>query len=133
MSKLNLGLGHIGIIVKDLEVSKKFYCDNLDFAVTHENTLTENGEVTKISFVEAGGCTLELIQVPHYSKRVNGPVDHIAFKVVDIESAWKQLKAKGILFETESVTTAPGFFEKGDRWILFSGPDGERLEINEIL
>ena len=133
MSNLNLGLGHIGIIVKDLEVSKKFYCDNLNFAVTHENTLGDNDSVTKIAFVEAGGCTLELIQIPGDSKRIDGQVDHIAFKVTDIENAWMQLKAKGIIFETENITTAPAFFEKGDRWILFRGPDGERLEINEIL
>lgn len=133
MSSLNLGLGHIGIIVRDLEISKKFYCDNLNFTVTHENTLGDNDSITKIAFVEANGCTLELIQVPGDSTRIDGHVDHIAFKVTDIENAWMQLKAKGIVFETENITTAPAFFKKGDRWILFRGPDGERLEINEIL
>jgi len=133
MEKLNLGLAHIGIFVKDLEVSKKFYCDNLDFTCIHENALREGDSVTKLAFVTAGSCTLELIQVPGNSERTDGQVDHIAFAVKDIENTWTQLKAKGIVFETETITTAPEFFKKGDRWILFRGPDGERLEINEIL
>lgn len=133
MANLNLGLGHIGIIVKDIDVSKKFYCDNLNFELIHENTLAGDDGVTKLAFVTTGGCTLELIQKPAHSQRTDGHVDHIAFKVKDIENTWKQLKAKGIVFTTEDITTAPGLFEKGDRWILFRGPDGELLEINEIL
>lgn len=133
MSNLNLGLGHIGIIVKDIEVSKKFYCDNLNFELIHENVLAGGEGDTKLAFIAAGGCTLELIQKPVYSERIDGYVDHIAFKVKDIENVWKQLKARGIVFTSEDITTAPALFEKGDRWILFRGPDGELLEINEIL
>jgi len=133
MNNLNLGLGHIGIIVKDIEVSKKFYCDNLNFELVHENVLAGSEGETKLAFVTTGGCTLELIQKPAYIDRKDGYVDHIAFKVKDIENAWKQLKSRGIVFTAEDITTAPALFENGDRWILFRGPDGELLEINEIL
>jgi len=41
------------------------------------------------------------------------------------------LKAKGINFESESVTEASHFFRNGSKWILFRGPDNEHLELNE--
>jgi lactoylglutathione lyase len=133
MEKVNLGLAHIGIFVKDLEVSKKFYCEKLDFTIIHETSIEENGGLTKIAFVKAVDCTLELVQLQNYAKRPDGPVDHVAFKVKDIEKAAETLKARGIEFETKDIAFAPHFFEKGDKWILFRGPDGEHLEINEIL
>jgi len=133
MGKNILGLAHIGVFVKDIEVSKKFYCDKLDFEVTHETSVQESGGLTKIAFIEADGCIIELVQFPNYEKKTDGPVDHIAFKVKDIEETAARLRAKGIQFETEEIAHAPHFFTKGDKWILFRGPDGEHLEINEIL
>jgi lactoylglutathione lyase len=128
-----LGLDHIGIYVKDLEVSKRFYCDKLDFTVIHETTFKEDTGIDKIAFLRAGDVTIELIQTPVYKKREDGPVEHIAFKVKDIESTAERLRAKGIVFDTENITFAPNFFDKGDKWIFFRGPDGEHLEINEVL
>lgn len=128
-----LGLAHIGVFVRDLEVSKKFYTEKLDFKVTHETSLEENGRTVKIAFIDCGGCVIELVQLPAPSARRDGPVDHIAFKVKDIENTAKRLKEKGIVFETAEIAHAPHFFEKGDKWICFRGPDGEHLEINEIL
>jgi len=42
------------------------------------------------------------------------------------------LKTRGIKFETEDITSAPGYFEKGAKYISFRGPDNERLELNEV-
>jgi len=133
MKSFNLGLGHIAIFVKNIEVSKKFYCEKLDFEVLHENILEEKSGVIKIAFIKAGHCILELVQFPIYKKRTDGIVDHIAFKVKDIEQVVDILRKRGIEFETEDTVLAKDFFNRGNRWILFRGPDGEHLEINEIL
>ena len=129
----NLGLAHIGVFVKDLEVSKKFYCEKLDFAVIHETTVEEADGTVKVAFVKAGDCTLELVQLPVQTKRADGPVDHIAFKVKNIEETAGNLRAKGIVYETEDITFKANFFDKGAKWILFRGPDNEHLEITEVL
>jgi len=133
MDKINLGIAHIGLFVRDLDVSKKFYCEKLDFSVVHENTINVKEGVVKIAFIHAGDCVIELVQLPKYAKRPDGLFDHIAFKVKNIEEVVIKLRSKGIDFETQEITNAPHFFNKGNKWILFRGPDQEHLEINEIL
>ena len=133
MDKINLGLAHIGLFVRDLEASKKFYCEKLDFSVIHENTLDGDEGVIKIAFIQACDCIIELVQLPQYTKRPDGLLDHLAFKVKNIEEVTAKLKSEGIDFETQDITLAPHFFSRGDKWIMFRGPDQERLEFNEIL
>lgn len=133
MDKINLGLAHVGLFVRDLEVSKKFYCEKLDFSVIHENTLDDKEGVIRIAFIQAHDCVIELIQLPQYTKRSDGLFDHLAFKVKNIEEVVEKLKSKGIDFETQDILFAPHFFSRGDKWIIFRGPDQERLEFSEIL
>ena len=133
MEKLNLGLAHVGIFVKDLEVSKKFYCDILDFTLDHENSLDAGDNLIKIAFVSSGTCSIELVQLPAKEDRTAGPIDHLSLSVKNIEKIKGILESRGVRFDTEEITLAPKFFERGNRWIFFKGPDGERLEINEIL
>lgn len=133
MAKFNLGLAHVGLFVKDLEVSKKYYCEKLEFSVIHENKVVEGKDVTKVAFLKAGDCIIEMVQLPQYVKRPDGLFDHLAFKVKNIEEVAEKLKSKGIDFETPDVTFAPDFYDNGNKWIMFRGPDHERLEFNEIL
>lgn len=114
-------IAHIGIVVRDLEVSKKFYNEilGLEQCGDHED------ERLKIAFMDSGSGVIELIQ---YSKetteRTTGVVDHIAFKVVNIEEVVEKLKKAGatLLFDV------PKPFKSG-KIFYFLGPDGERLEL----
>ena len=63
MEKLNLGLAHIGIFVKDMETSKKFYSEILDFSIDHEYSLNEGAELVKLAFISSGTCLIELVQI----------------------------------------------------------------------
>ena len=129
-----LGLAHIGVMVSDLEVSKKFYSEILGMDVIHENSLVDDGKVVKVAFMQVGDMVLELILLPEFDNtRKDGYIDHIAFNVKDIEVARKALEDKGIKFVSEEIAHAENFFDNGAKWILFRGPDGEHLEINEIL
>ena len=105
----------------------------LDFSVIHENILEDGEGVIKIAFIQACDCVIELVQQPKYTKRLDGLFDHLAFKVKNIEKVADKLKSKGIDFETKDITLAPHFFSRGNKWIMFRGPDQERLEFNEIL
>jgi lactoylglutathione lyase len=133
MEKLNLCFAHSGLFVRDIETSIKFYCDKLDFDLIHENTINAAEGIVKVAFVRSGDCTIELVQLPGATQRPDGLFDHIAFKVKDIDAVTTNLKKRGIVFETEEITHMPHFFNNGNKWIMFRGPDKEHLEINEIL
>jgi len=113
-------IAHIGMVVKDLEVSKKFYSVVLGCEVcgTHED------DRLKIAFMKSGDGVIELIQYFNSNgPRSAGVVDHIAFKVKDIEESVEKIKTAGVtlLFD------APKPFKAG-KIFFFQGPDGERLE-----
>jgi len=113
-------IAHIGMCVKDLGISQKFYTEILGLEVcgTHQD------ERIKIVFMSSGNGIIELIQYfGEYTPRPAGVVDHIAFKVENIEESVEKLKNEGVklLFE------APRPFEQG-KIFFFQGPDGERLE-----
>lgn len=133
MEKADLNLAHVGLFVRDIEVSKKFYCEKLDFKVIHENIAEGDKGVTRFAFIQVGDCVIELIQRPQYERRQAGVFDHLAFKVKNIEEAIEKLKSRRIDFETQDVMFAPQLFSRGSKWIMFRGPDNERLELNEIL
>ncbi|RRD96089.1 hypothetical protein EII17_00860 [Clostridiales bacterium COT073_COT-073] len=127
------GLAHIGIFVKDNQVSAKFYQDILGFTEIWRNkNWSEDGEIDVI-FIENDGLIIELVQFPKYEQRKDGLIDHIAFKVKNIDEVITKLKENGVVFEENTHTTALQVFEKGSRWIMFRGPDGEHLELNERL
>ena len=128
MAKME-GLAHIGLFIKDLERSVKFYTEILDFEVI-ERTQVED---SKVAFVKNGNLIIEVVQPGVCPERCDGWFDHIAFKVEGIEEIRDRLLAKGIEFEEKEIYDAPQVFPNGARWILFRGPDNEHLELNEVL
>lgn len=128
-----VGLAHIGLFITDIERTKSFYTQILGFEVSHEAQLQSEEGVIKICFLSLGSLCVEAVQFPNPQKRGDGWFDHIAINVKNIEAVKKQLEEKGIAFEEENITHAPGVWENGSKWILFRGPDNEHLEINEVL
>jgi len=126
------GLGHIGVFISDIERSIAYYTDILDFECYHRVDLEENGGITRIAFIRNGSCIIELVQKPDAAQKADGPIDHIAMDVDDIDSVMADLKAKGVEFETEEPVFLPTMFN-GVKYALFRGPDGEHLEINQLL
>ena len=116
---MDLNLAHIGVYVHDLERSVRFYQDVLDFVqiFRYEN------QGTPIAFLQNGTCVLELIEKPASAGRTDGCVDHIALAVIDLAQAHRELLARGVVFETDRVTTCPACFP--------GGANGERLELNQ--
>jgi len=122
------GLAHIGIMVKDIDVSKEFYVDKLGFILTDEVNM-DNG--VRLAFLNVGTCLLELVQTPDHSPRGAGAVDHVAIEVEDIETLVCKLVEKQINFLTNEIAEVP--ILGGIKNIFFTGPDGERLEFFEYL
>ena len=120
------GLAHIGIKVRDMAASLKFYTEVLGFEKTGEQMFG----TSHLAFLNIGTCILELIQGAQYEERSAGQVDHIAVEVKGIETLVEKLKAQGVQFLSDEVNVAPGLLD-GVKNIFFVGPDGERFEFFE--
>ncbi len=92
---------HIGVAVKNLEESLKFYQDvmGMDLAGTE---IVEEQHV-KVAFLPIGDTEIELLEstdpegpIARYIDKKGEGVQHIAYKVEDIEVAIAEMKAKGV-------------------------------------
>ncbi|MDR2657464.1 MAG: VOC family protein [Oscillospiraceae bacterium] len=122
------GLSHIGVIVSDIEASIVFYRDRLGFIVDQREELDRG---TKLAFIHAGTCIIELIERPdRKTPEAPGPVDHICLDVSGIDELVGSLRAKGVTFMSDKVSALSGGLA-GKRNIFLTGPDGEKLEFFE--
>jgi len=119
-----IGLAHIGVFVADMDKSIEFY-KNLGFTLDKEEKPS-----IRLAFLSAGNCLIELVEKSAASP-TNGPVDHIAMTVEDIESAVEVAKAAGADIDKSGISTAP--ILGGIKNIFFKGPDGESLEYFQYL
>jgi catechol 2,3-dioxygenase-like lactoylglutathione lyase family enzyme len=130
-------LQHIGIPVTDIRISEAFY-EKLGFKNVMPSTFEFKGEKGGIvGMMKRDNMVIELYQLPRKElvkirKRKDGRIDHIAFDVDDIEMAFNTLKLAGFtVLEEEPVFLA--FWERGCKYFNVQGPNGERLEFNQIL
>ncbi len=126
MEKNIVGLAHIGLYVRDIEVSKKFYTTLLGFEVACETKL---GNGLRLCFLKNGSCEIELVEKPA-EERTDGHFDHVALRVNDIEQAVKALQAAGIQTEF-GIHELPTVYN-GIKNAMFRGPDHEHIEFNEF-
>ncbi len=128
---------HIGIPVTDIRVSQAFY-EKLGFQNVMPSAFDINGEKGGIvGMMKRSSMIIELYQMPKsllpgIRKRGDGHIDHIAFDVDDIDIAFQTLKNAGFtVLEPEPVFLS--FWTKGCKYFNIVGPDGERLEFNQVL
>ena len=130
-------LQHIGIPVTDIEVSTAFY-EKLGFQNAMASTFEFNGEPGgRVVMMQLGAIILELYQMPETElakirERKDGKIDHIAFDVDDVDATFNTLKDAGFTV-LEAAPVFLSFWEKGCKYFNILGPDGERLEFNQIL
>jgi lactoylglutathione lyase len=127
---------HVGIPVTDLKRSKSFY-ESLGFKDVMSSTFFSNGQTGYASMMKRGQAIMELYQLPE--SEINeigglkdGHINHITFDVSDVDKAFLELKDNGF----DIIEEAPvflDFWEKGCKYFNVLGPDGERLEFNQIL
>jgi catechol 2,3-dioxygenase-like lactoylglutathione lyase family enzyme len=128
---------HIGIPVSDIKVSETFY-ERLGFKNVMPSTFEHKGEKGGIvAMMQQNDMIIELYQMPkkelaQIRKRKDGHIDHVAFDVSDVEATFNLLKINGFqVLEPAPVFLA--FWKKGCKYFNILGPDGERLEFNQIL
>ena len=129
-------LQHIGIPVSDIEVSETFY-QKLGFISATSSEFDHDGGKGKMMMMQLKDIIIELYQHPETDlgeirSRKDGHIDHITFDVSDIDQTYSVLKEASFHVLEEQPVFLP-FWEKGCKYFNILGPDGERLEFNQIL
>ncbi len=107
-------IDHIGIAVKDLEQAGRFYTEVLGLPIQGTETVEEQ-KVT-VAFLPITDSEIELLEstdpdgpVSRYIDSRGEGIQHIAYRVEDIDEALAELKEKGIrLIDQEARKGAGG-------------------------
>ena len=129
-------LQHIGIPVTDINISEAFY-EKFGFKNVMTSTFEFNGGKGKVAMMKLNDIIVELYQMPktelqEIRSRRNGHIDHIAFDVDDIDKTFEELKNASFNV-LEGTPVLLSFWKNGCKYFNITGPDGERLEFNQIL
>lgn len=96
-----LKIDHIGIAVKDLDETLKFYTDIL--GLDCEGTEVVEEQKVRVAFLPVGDTEVELLEstsddgpIAKFIEKNGEGVQHIAFRVDDIEAAIAYMKEKGM-------------------------------------
>jgi catechol 2,3-dioxygenase-like lactoylglutathione lyase family enzyme len=143
------GLHHVGITVKDLDTSIRFYHGVLGLEFSNEPSPWFDGPelgpavgvpgaaLRQVSLL-LGDTTLELLEYSDPPSETHAPLlsnnigaSHVAFLVDDIHAKKAELEAKGITFYSDVNVVDEGVLA-GWRWVYFEDPDGYPLELVEV-
>ena len=127
---------HIGMPVTNLSASESFY-GTLGFTNVMASGFAYQGGRGTVAMMRRGDIVLELYQMPEAQlqeirNRKDGRIDHIAFDVDDIDATFAVLKDASFRI-VESAPVLLPFWKNGCKYFNVLGPDGERLEFNQIL
>lgn len=143
------GMHHVGITVKDLDVSIRFYHDVLGLGFVNEPSpwfdgpelgpaVGVPGAALRQVSLKLGDTTLELLEYKSPPSETtksllsnNIGASHVAFLVDDIHATKADLEAKGIEFYSDVNVVDEGVLA-GWRWVYFEDPDGYPLELVEV-
>jgi catechol 2,3-dioxygenase-like lactoylglutathione lyase family enzyme len=137
------GVHHVGITVRDLEVSRAWYSRMFDLApgpVNHGEgpELSQGVQVPDaelaFSMIAIGSTRIEFLQYRQPEgedfdlRNCDVGAAHVCFEVSDIDAAVTDLTAKGVMFSGDPVEITEGALA-GSRWVYFRDPDGIQLEL----
>jgi len=127
-------LDHIGIAVKSIEEASKLYTEVLGLEMQGIEEVAE--QKVKVAFIPVGDTEIELLEstsedgpIAKFIEKKGEGIQHIAFRVDNIEKALEEMKAKGMRLIDET----PRYGAGGAR-IAFLHPkstNGILIELSE--
>ncbi len=143
------GLHHVGITVADLEKAIDFYHGVLGLQFVNEPSpvfddpelgpaVGVSGAALRQVSLALGATILELLEYTAPPSPVSAPLpqnalgaQHVGFLVDDVAATKAELEAKGVRFFSDVNTVDEGVLA-GWRWVYFSDPEGNALELVQI-
>lgn len=96
-----LKIDHLGIAVNSIEEGRQFWTDVL--GLPFEGSETVEAQKVTTAFFPVGQSEVELLEstsadgpVAKYIEKRGQGIQHVAFRVADIEQALEELKSKGV-------------------------------------
>jgi methylmalonyl-CoA/ethylmalonyl-CoA epimerase len=96
-----LKIDHLGIAVNSIDEGKTFWSEILGLAFEGSETVAEQKVTT--AFFPVGESEVELLEstapdgpIAKYMEKKGAGIQHIAFRVADIDAALAELKEKGV-------------------------------------
>ncbi|MGB5422903.1 MAG: methylmalonyl-CoA epimerase [Desulfobacterales bacterium] len=96
-----LKIDHLGIAVNSIDEGKNFWSEVLGLAFEGTETVAEQKVTT--AFFPVGESEVELLEstapdgpIAKYMEKKGAGIQHIAFRVADLEAALAELKEKGV-------------------------------------
>ena len=106
-------IDHLGIAVKSIEAGKQFWSNVLGLQFEGVETVSEQKVTT--AFFPVGESEVELLEstaadgpIANYIEKRGEGIQHIAFRVENIEAALDELKAKGVRLIDEKPRVGAG-------------------------
>lgn len=117
---------HVGIMVKDMDESLNFYQNILGLELRSREWLNDSIELAFLFFPEQPSVEVELV----YGGPVEneGIVNHLAFRVENIEAELARFKEAGVKLVDEEPRS---ILNDTVKIAFFQGPNGEKLELVE--
>ncbi|WP_167577954.1 VOC family protein [Ammoniphilus sp. YIM 78166] len=119
-------LEHVGVFVQDMERSIHFYQEAFGLLVRRREFISPQVELCFLYFEESPEVEVELVCGPSIESS-EGLVNHLAFRVTNIEAELNRLEQLG----AELVDRAPRTILGNVKIAFMKGPNGEKLELVE--
>ena len=120
------GLQHVGLPTADIGKTLAFY-QRLGFHIACD---TQNG-TKRVVFLQLKDLTLEVYESDQAAGKA-GAIDHLALNVSDVDAVHAWAVEQG-LAALEPEVRFLSFWDRGVRFFTVPGPNGEKIEFNQML
>lgn len=130
------GLLHIGMPVVSTEDAIRWYCENMGFELVYETVYQGHEIPENVAFIQKDEVMYELYEFLGGKEReevLSSPklIDHIAYRVDDVEAAYAEAKRLGLKIKKE-IQDLP-FWENGCRYFMVTTTNGDTVEYMQML
>ena len=138
-------LSHVGVCVRDLEHSTRFYCEALGFERAETHTVGDefarlmslDGVDLTSQFLRRGEQAIELLHFAEPEAAPGAPrpihtfgLTHLSFLVDDLDAAAERVRALGGVVHDETRTSFGD--DRALDFVYCSDPDGTRVELMKL-
>ena len=120
------GLQHVGLPTADIGKTLAFY-QRLGFHIACD---TQNG-TKRVVFLRLKDLTLEVYESDQAAGKA-GAIEHLALNVSDVDAVHAWAVKQGLAVLEPEVRLLP-FWDRGFRFFTVPGPNGEKIEFNQML